>query len=185
MLNQATRLNETWRSQHYPNVAGADGSLPNVTAADASFSNASITVALDNKPIPNLDGYYRVDVRIGRGSTHTGTLRKGRMFKRIYAALKDCGIAHMNPSTPGLCSDSRPECPKFCQLPNIVYDRGNLNYAADSYLALKVKFSYFDIGQHPSIQDFGVKLNTGVSYKEAKQLTYEPSSESSLASLNS
>lgn len=154
-LNQATRLNETWRSERPINIVSADDSLANVTAADAPFSNVT-TAAVDQRSGPNLDGYYRFDVRIGRGATHTGTLRKGRMFKRMYAALKDCGIAHRDPSIPGFCNDDRPECPDHCILPNIVYDKGQLHYAADSSLTLRIKYSYFDIKSHPKIRDLGV-----------------------------
>ncbi|XP_014552359.1 hypothetical protein COCVIDRAFT_110552, partial [Bipolaris victoriae FI3] len=106
---------------------------------------------------PNLDGYYRFDVRIGKDATHTGTLRKGRMFKRMYSALKACGIAHKNPSISGFCSDDRPECPDHCRIEQIVYSK-NGEWATDSHVALKVKFSYFDIKHHPKIQDLGFRI---------------------------
>jgi hypothetical protein len=161
MLNEATRLNETWRSEHYSEVIAAEESFYNATAMDGVYLNVTTAdtaaaVVAPKRPGPNLDGYYRVDVRIGKGSTHTGTLRKGRMFKRMYAALKDCGIAHHNPSIPGFCNEDRPECPDYCRLEGIVYDKGFLHYESDSYLILKMKYSYFNIRHRPKIQDLGV-----------------------------
>lgn len=148
-LNEATRKNETWSAGHYVEAVDTDDSLSNATTAGAAAAK---------KPLPNLDGYYRFDVRIGKDATHTGTLRKGRMFKRMYSALKACGIAHKNPSIPGFCSDDRPECPDHCRIEQIVYSK-NGEWTTDSHVALKVKFSYFDIKHHPKIQDLGVRTH--------------------------
>ncbi|KAL6166153.1 hypothetical protein ACJQWK_07513 [Exserohilum turcicum] len=80
------------------------------------------------------------------------------MFNRMYRALKDCGIAHHNPSIPGFCNKDRPECPEHCDIPNVVYDKGGLNYGSDSSLKLVVKFSWFDITHHQQIRDLGFRI---------------------------
>lgn len=146
-LNEATRKNETWSAGHYGEAVAANDSLYNPTTA---------VVAAAKKPLPNLDGYYRFDVRIGKDSTHIGTLRKGRMFKRMYSALKTCGIAYKDSSIPGFCSDDRPECPDHCRIEQIVYSKDG-HWASDSHIALRINFSYFDIKHHPKIQDLGVR----------------------------
>ena len=143
------------------NVTWLVGSYPNASASEGGFSNGTgfANINADDRPLPNMDGRYAIDVRIGRTPTHVGTFRGKRLYSRIYGMLKDCCIANHDPSIPGYCETTRPECNKKCDLLNVVYSNGHTTYKSDSVTSLTVHYSYFNNKDYPGIQDLGVSAH--------------------------
>ncbi|RMZ70458.1 hypothetical protein GMOD_00000549 [Pyrenophora seminiperda CCB06] len=130
------------------------------STSDGGFMNGTgfETANVANTPLPNMDGRYAIDVRIGRLPTHVGTFRGKRLYNRIYNMLKDCCIAKHDPSIPGYCEKTRPECKKQCDLENVVYSNGHTTYRSDSVTSLYVHYSYFNDQFYPGIQDLGFQM---------------------------
>ncbi|EFQ91506.1 hypothetical protein CFE70_004745 [Pyrenophora teres f. teres 0-1] len=143
-LAAKTGANVTWSVAPYSNASTSEGGFANINA--------------DDGPVPNMQGRYAVDLRIGRNPTHVGTFRGKRLYNRIYSMLKDCCIANHDPSILGYCETTRPECNEQCHLFNVVYSNGHSTYRSDSTASLTVHYSYFNDKDHPGIQDLAFRM---------------------------
>jgi hypothetical protein len=112
----------------------------------------------------DLEGKYRVDIRVGLSMQHVGTLRKHRLYQRIFDCLTDIGApAEKIPDSKTdneLCKwpGTQNGCVKECTIPNIVYnaDLKNNKYATNAWLAVWVAWSEIRENAHPGLRKVAV-----------------------------
>lgn len=131
-------------SEDIPSEDDLLAELHGFTSANTTLSTASsdVHVADVEEQWKHLKGWYRVDVRLGKGATHAGTFQQGRMYERIYSILKKC--------KKGSTIDD-------CSIRNAVFRDGDNNYRTDSALVLEIEHEYFN-PDLPDLQDLGVSV---------------------------
>jgi hypothetical protein len=125
---------------------------------------------LDSPALSNaadLEGKYRVDIRVGPSMQHVGTLRKHRIYQRIFDCLTEIGAPAVkfpdSKTDNELCKwpGTQNGCVKECTIPNIVYnaDLKNNKYATNAWLTIWVEWSEISENVHPGLRSVAVSKN--------------------------
>jgi hypothetical protein len=130
-----------------------------LAAHDDTFNATSLT----NEKRDFMPGKYVVDIRVGPAPSHSGTLRKWRMWKAIYDCMhviaepfKDtdrelCSVTEFPHGGPGAC-------PAQCIIPNIVYNaEPHDKYASDAHMVVTASWVELHEKAHPGIRDVAVR----------------------------